>query len=138
MQRTTVNNTTTEVVVGTDRRVNKPRSPKMRSVQAAPRVVVGRRTGTRTGSPKHFALWMADLAAKSALQRMKLDRLAEATDGDTAAGLAILRVNGVKNVWDLSMIQPGLPSALDALSPQQVIAVADYLKKNRVNAVWAQ
>lgn len=126
----------TPVVVGTDRRVTGPRS---RTIQAQRREVTGRRSGTRTGSPKHFSLWMADLAAKSALQRLKLDRLAESTDGDTAAGLAILRVHGVKNVWDLSLLNPDDgPTPLRYLTAEQQLAVADYLKRNRVNSLWSE
>jgi hypothetical protein len=137
MQRNT-DETTRDVVVGTDRRVNNPRSPKTRTVQAAPRIVVGRRTGTRTGSPKHFDLWMADLAAKSALQRLKLDRLAESTEGDTAAGLAILRVNGVKNVWDLSRLGADNRRGLvEKLTPNQIEAVTAYLSRNRVIVDWS-
>jgi hypothetical protein len=124
-----------QAVVGSDRRVNNPRSPRNRSVQAERREVIGRRTGTRTGSPKHFALWMADLAAKSALQRLKLDRLAEATDGDVAAGLAILRVNGVKNVFDLSVLPAGAP-VLGQLTYDQLKSVGDYLAANRVIKSW--
>lgn len=124
-----------DVVVPSNRKNPKPRAPRYRSVQAAPRVVVGRRSGTRTGQPAHFALWMADLAAKSALQRLKLDRLAESTDGDVAAGMAILWVNGVKNVWDLSVL-PAVDPALGKLTAAQLTAVAKYLKGKRVDVAW--
>lgn len=97
------------------------------------------RSGIRTGQPAHFALWMADLAAKSALQRLKLDRLAEATEGDTAAGLAILRVNGVKNVWDLSRLGTDNRRGLvEKLNPNQIEAVTAYLSQNRVIADWSE
>lgn len=96
------------------------------------------RSGVRTGTTPHFALWMADLSALRALQRIKLDVLADsdATPGNVAQAFALLYVGGVKNVADLSRADVGRLLAIDGIGLKRLEAVEKYMTERHVGLAW--
>lgn len=91
---------------------------------------------TGTGTTPHFALWKADLGMKSALQRIRLDKLAESADGDTAAGFAILFVVGVKNVFSLTQKRLDQLLKLPGIELRHLEAIEAYLLTRNVRPAW--
>lgn len=127
-----------DVIVATDRRVNKPRTPKHRSVQAQPAPPAGVRTGSATGTTSHFERWKREGAAKSALQRIRLDRMADRDDlvPDAAAGYALLFIAGIKTVWDLSQITDDSKLWVKGVELRHLTTVEQDLKRRNVSLEW--
>jgi hypothetical protein len=93
------------------------------------------RTGTRTGTTPHFALWKADLARKSALQRLKLNKLSDDVgeqEPNLSTALALCYVGGIKTVWDLSQSKP----AVKGIGPKRLAEIEAYLKAHDVPVKW--
>jgi hypothetical protein len=96
----------------------------------------------RTGTTPHFKMWMADLKIKSALQRMKLVQLAEATatEPKAAAGYAIVATDGTKrykSVWDLINADRDDLLAISGIGPARLTAMHTDLVKHDVQPKWA-
>ena len=94
------------------------------------------RSGAATGSTPHFKAWMADLSAKSALQRLKTADLAESTSGDLASAWALLSVGGLKSVWDVSQTHLGRLMVVNGIGLKRLEKVEEYLKARRVPLKW--
>jgi hypothetical protein len=93
------------------------------------------RTGMRTGTTPHFALWMADLKQKSALQKLKLNKLIEHLPDQEHGVLAPLRachVAGIKSVWDLSQTKPNAKG----IGPKRLAEIEAYLKSKDIPLKW--
>jgi hypothetical protein len=137
-----------EVVTGPgDRRKRMQRSGtkmKHRSVQnvsqrhgAHRRPFARVRSGIRTGTTAHFAAWMSDLRAKSALQRLTTLSIAlYHDDASVAAGYAIAHGGGVKTVWDLSRRSEAELLAIKGMGPKRLIAIRDDLNRRSVRVDW--
>lgn len=96
------------------------------------------RTSAPTGTTAHFKAWMADLRAKSVLQRMKLDNLAsQIEDGHTAGAFALLFVGGVRSVWDLSQLSADQVLAVRDVDIERADAVENYLRGRNVPLKWS-
>lgn len=95
------------------------------------------RSGVPTGTTPHFRAWMADLSARSVLQGMKLDYLADSLTGQLASTFAILRVSGrIKNVWQLSQTSADALLSIPQIGPAQLAAVETYLNRRNVPLKW--
>lgn len=96
------------------------------------------RTSAPTGTTAHFKAWMADLRAKSVLQRMKLDNLASRIeDGQTAGAFALLFVGGVRSVWDLSQLSTDQVLAVRDVGIERAAAAENYLRGRNVPLKWS-
>lgn len=94
------------------------------------------RSGIPTGTTSHFRMWMADLSTRSALQRLKLNTLAENTEGRLARGLALLYVGGVKNVLDLSQARVEDMLDMQGIGIATLDVVEKYLLERQVTPRW--
>lgn len=95
------------------------------------------RSGVPTGQTPWFRMWMADLAARSALQSMKLDALAEGPSGKLASTFAILYVSGkIKNVWQLSQASVEDLLRIPQIGPARLELVEKYLISKNVPLKW--
>lgn len=117
--------------------------------QARRRIVLSKpaiRSGSRTGTPAHFAAWKAEGQMKSALQRLRLDRLADAlaekdgrTNSETAQAFAILYTAGngaFKTAWDVKTATLGALLAVPGIGPARVDRIEDYLRIQGVELDW--
>lgn len=96
------------------------------------------RSGVPTGTTPHFRAWMADLRAKSILQSMRLDGLADAPQpGRVASTLAIIRVNSrMRSVWDLSQARIEDLLRIPQIGPARLAEIEQYLKGRNVPVAW--
>lgn len=129
-----------DVVTASERgKGNRRRHGKAPSVQRETQPRRGVRTGTRTGTTQHFSAWMADLQAKSALQKMKLNQIADSVgDQKVAAAFALLYVGGIKNVWQLTQAKFADLMAVNGIGVKRLDLVAGYLKSKSVKCGWAE
>lgn len=97
------------------------------------------RVGKRTGTTAHFAMWKADLEIKSALQRTKLSKLANAPETPTKAalGYGYLHQGGVKNVWDLLNAKREDLLLISGIGPVRLAAVQADLIAHKAQPKWA-
>lgn len=93
-------------------------------------------SGVRTGTTKHFSMWMADLSIRSAMQRLKLNALAESAESKVAGPLAMLYVGGFKSVWDVARADVNALLAVRGIGPVSLDAVETYLKARNVKLAW--
>jgi hypothetical protein len=102
-------------------------------------VVDHHRVGGRTGTTPHFAQWKAEGKVKSALQKLKTDRLADDISGadKAASGFALLYLAGFKNVWQIA--QAKRADLLDAkgVGIAMLGHVEDYLAARNVQLSWS-
>lgn len=94
------------------------------------------RSGIPTGTTPHFTMWMSDLRIKSALQKMSLSALAEATPGRTGSAFALLYVGGIKNVFDLTQSTVERLLAVRHVGIASLGAVEKYLLERQVKPRW--
>jgi hypothetical protein len=95
------------------------------------------RSGIRTGTTPHFAMWMADLAMKSALQRTKTLALAEAAkEPQTGAAYAMAAKAGYRNVFDLSRASEADLLAIRGMGPVRLRTLKADLATNNVAVMW--
>ena len=96
------------------------------------------RSGIRTGTTKHFRMWMADLQLKSTLQKTSLADLADHTHVGTLcrSAFAIMFVNGIRNVYDLTQADLAVLLRLPDIGPKKLEAVEKYLLANNVKTKW--
>lgn len=95
------------------------------------------RSGIRTGTTKHFKMWMADLAAHSALQRLNTSVLAESIEEPQAAGgMALLWIGGFRNVWSLSQAPVEKLLKVRGIGVKRLAAVEKYLRDRQVPLRW--
>ncbi len=96
------------------------------------------RSGTRTGSTKHFDFWMADLKLKSALQKTKTAKLAEHTHPGALvrSAFALLHNARVKNVWAVTQLTIEQLLAIDGIGVKKAEALEKYLAENNVKTAW--
>lgn len=101
------------------------------------------RSGSRTGTSAHFAEWKAANGVRSALQRTKLDKLADALNNEErpnlrlASTIAIIRVNSpIKSVWDLARSDLSTLLAIPQIGPARLETVEKYLRGQNVVVDW--
>lgn len=94
------------------------------------------RSGLPTGTPPHFAAWMADLNAKSAMQNLKTADLADATVGDLASAWALLSIGGFKSVWSVAQADITNLMRVNGIGLKRLEKVEAYLKDRRVPLKW--
>lgn len=93
---------------------------------------------TRTGTTPHFRAWMADLQMKSALQKIKLNTLADAIDDSMlASGFALLYVGQVKNIYDLLRQSTAHLLSLPGIEIEHLSRVEQYLINYNVKPAWS-
>jgi hypothetical protein len=100
------------------------------------RMSTPKKAGHRTGTTPHFALWKAEGALKSALQKTSTARLADKLSGKLAAAFAVLYVGGYKNVWDVSQASGAKLLDLKGIGPATLGLVEDYLHSKKVELKW--
>jgi hypothetical protein len=93
---------------------------------------------TRTGSTPHFKAWMADLKVKSALQKLSVASLAEHPDTPPLAAnaYALLFVDGIKNVFDLTQATADRLLRVSGIGPKKLETVKSHLAENNVKTRW--
>lgn len=95
------------------------------------------RSGVRTGTNPQFALWMADLNIRSALQRTSLVSLADRHDDAlTSTAYALLHQGGFKTVWDLTQASKKDLLAAPGIGQARVSLVKADLAKHQVMVNW--
>jgi uncharacterized protein YjiS (DUF1127 family) len=86
-------------------------------------------SGVRTGTTPHFALWMNNARAISALLRLKTIDLAENhPDAKTASAYACVFGGGVRNVFELSQMSEDQLLAIKGIGPAAVAHLRRDLK----------
>lgn len=106
-------------------------------VRSAHGIISRFRSGTRTGTPPHFKLWMADLAIKSALQKTSVAALADRHDVPALASTyQVLFNNGFKSVWDLTQADARDLLRIRGIGPAKLEAVKADLAKQQVAVNW--
>lgn len=96
------------------------------------------RSGTPTGTTSHFRQWMLDLQAHSALQRLKLDALADAaaTPGTVAQAFALLYLGKYKSVAAVQRATIEQLLAVPGIGLKRLEAVEKYLTDRNVPLAW--
>lgn len=95
------------------------------------------RSGVRTGITPHFAVWMADLRMKSALQRTSLASLADRHDSAVLAGTyGMLHVGGFRSVWDLTQADARDLLCVKGIGPKRLEDVKRDLVTRHVAVRW--
>jgi hypothetical protein len=96
------------------------------------------RSGIRTGTTKHFRLWMADLQLKSALQKTSTADLADQMHVSALcrSAFAIMFVHGIRNVYDLTRANVATLLKLPDVGPKKLEAVEAYLLEHNVKPSW--
>jgi hypothetical protein len=94
------------------------------------------RSGLRTGTTPHFALWMADVNIKSALQRTSLASLADRESGDVATAYGLLYVGGFKSVYDLTRADARDLLHVSGIGPKRLELVRANLASHQVAVNW--
>lgn len=94
------------------------------------------RSGIPTGTTAHFRAWMADLSVRSAMERLKLNALAESAESKVAGPLAMLYVGGFKSVWDVARADVNALLAVRGIGPAGLDHVETYLKARNVKLAW--
>jgi hypothetical protein len=96
------------------------------------------RSGIRTGTTKHFKMWMADLKLKSALQKTSTADLADNTNVGALcrSAFAVMFVHGIRNVYDLTQADVATLLKLPSVGIKKLEAVEAYLLENNVKPRW--
>lgn len=94
------------------------------------------RSGLATGTTAHFRMWMADLNIRSAMERLKLNHLAENAESKVAGPFALLYVGGFKSVWDVARADVSALLAVRGIGPVSLEHVETYLKARNVKLAW--
>jgi hypothetical protein len=95
------------------------------------------RSGNRTGTTPHFALWQADVKLKSALQRTRLTSLADRhNDPALAKAYGLLSKGGFKTVFDLTQADAGKILAVKGIGPKRLAELKADLAKHQVAVNW--
>lgn len=93
-------------------------------------------SGTRTGTTPHFALWMNNARAISALLRLKTIDLAEKhPDAKTASAYACVFGAGVRNVFQLSQMKEQELLDIKGIGPAAIAHLRRDLKARNVLTV---
>jgi hypothetical protein len=95
------------------------------------------RSGIRTGTPKHFRLWMAAIRMKSALQRKSTAVLADhIADVPLATSFALLHGAGFRNVYAVTQADARDLLCIRGIGPKRLEAVKTYLASVNVGVRW--
>jgi hypothetical protein len=96
------------------------------------------RSGIRTGTTKHFRLWMADLKLKSTLQKTSTAALADHTGVPSLASsaFALMYIAGIRNVYDLTQISIERLLGINGIGLKKAEAVEEYLLRHSVKPSW--
>lgn len=94
------------------------------------------RSGLRTGTSPHFAMWMADLKIKSVLQGTSLASLADRETGDVATAYGLLFVGGYKSVYALTQATERDLLAVKGIGPKRLDLVKANLASHQVAVNW--
>jgi hypothetical protein len=85
----------------------------------------------------HFAMWMADLKIKSALQRMKIAKLAKTGTDSKLSGSYTLVSGRYKSLWDLIHATRSDLLALPGVGPARLKALHADLIAHNVQPNWS-
>ncbi len=118
-----------------------PRKEVRRKVQIRHRIgkpFARIRSGIRTGTTPHFAMWMQDLKMKSALQNITIASLADRQSDLALAGAykAIQRHGHFRNVWELTQATKAQLHDTPGLGPKRIAAIKADLASRHVAVKW--
>lgn len=96
------------------------------------------RSGIRTGTTKHFALWMQTLKLQSALQKTSTGDLADhpAVPSLAQSAFALMFFGGIRNVWELTQAPIERLLSIRDIGPKKLEAVETYLVEHKVKPSW--